>query len=563
MDKDSSKVLQIENLNIETGTTKLLHNVSLEVNRGEILGLVGESGSGKTITSLSIMQLLDMNILKTKGIIHLQGCEENIVQADEKKLNDLRGNHVSMIFQEPMTALNPLMRCGTQVAEVIHRHRDISRTETRKLVLDLFHQVQLPEPEKKYNSYPHELSGGQKQRVMIAMALANKPSLIIADEPTTALDVTVQAAILNLMKSLMLNQSAGMLFISHDLAVVSMLCDRIAVMYRGNIIEQGKTRQVLDSPQHPYTRALLACRPAAHERGKRLPVVSDFIKDAHETASVSPSTINLETNDSQLLLDVKDMYKAYTKHGFWQRKKQKTFVALNNVSFQIKKGETLGLVGESGCGKTTLSRCLLMLLPPDSGSIQYNGAEVTTLSREDIRKWRKNVQVIFQDPYSALNPRIPIGRAISEVMLYHQLVSSYAASVSRVIDLLQQVGLKAEHYWRYPHEFSGGQRQRICIARALSVEPEFIVCDESVSALDVSVQAQILNLLNDLKKSYGLSYLFISHDLSVVRYMSDRIMVMQEGRIIEQAESDVLFHQPQRSYTKTLLEAIPKLHYEN
>ncbi len=558
-----SIALNIENLNIKSGDASLLRHVSLQIAPGEILGLVGESGSGKTITSLSVMQLLNAASLKSEGVIQLAGDEQNILQLNEQQLSALRGNKVSMIFQEPMTALNPLMTCGKQVQEIIQQHKAISDALAKQEVIRLFEQVQLPEPHSKYIAYPHELSGGQKQRVMIAMALANKPSLIIADEPTTALDVTVQAGILQLMKELVLQHQTGMLFISHDLAVVSSICDRIAVMYKGEIVENGKAKSVLGNPQHPYTRALLACRPSAHQFGRRLPVVADFLNESSTAKEEASPNIHhqLEIKD-EVLLQVQHLMKRYSSGGIFQKSK-KEFIAVNDVSFQLKRGETLGLVGESGCGKTTLSRCLLMLIRPDSGSIQYNGRDITKMNEDQIRAWRKKVQIIFQDPYSSLNPRITIGSCISEAVLFHQVESSENKAKQRVQDLLQQVGLKAEHYHRYPHEFSGGQRQRICIARALSVEPEFIICDESVSALDVSVQAQILNLLNDLKATFGLSYLFISHDLSVVRYMSNRIMVMQKGRIVEEAEPQLLFENPQTEYTKKLLASIPRLHFEN
>jgi peptide/nickel transport system ATP-binding protein len=496
-------------------------------------------------------------------VIQLAGEESNVLKLSEHHLKQLRGNKVSMVFQEPMTALNPLMHCGKQVLEIILQHRNLTKQNAKQEVLQLFKQVQLPEPEKKYDAYPHQLSGGQKQRVMIAMALANKPALIIADEPTTALDVTVQAGILQLMRELVQQNKTGMLFISHDLAVVSSICNKLAVMYNGEIVEQGTARTVLENPQHPYTRALLACRPAAHQSNRRLPVVSDFMTtDGVKPAKSSALEKKNVTVTDEPLLEVSNLMKSYKTGGMFS-KQHKEFVAVNDVSFQLKQGETLGLVGESGCGKTTLSRCLLMLIHPDSGSVKYRGVNITKMNSEQLRVWRKKVQIIFQDPYSSLNPRISIGRSISEAILFHKIEGSGKKAKERVQHLLEQVGLKAEHYNRYPHEFSGGQRQRICIARALSVEPEFIICDESVSALDVSVQAQILNLLNDLKATFGLSYLFISHDLSVVRYMSNRIMVMQQGRIVEEAEPHTLFETPQTDYTKKLLASIPRLHFEN
>jgi peptide/nickel transport system ATP-binding protein len=563
MSKDEFS-LSIHNLNLFSGETRLLHQVALDIKPGEILGLVGESGSGKTITSLSIIQLLQKSGLTSTGSIRLKGIDRNVLDLSEHELQKVRGNHVSMIFQEPMTALNPLMTCGNQVKEIIVQHRKLNDHEAKSEVLQLFEQVRLPDPSKKYSSYPHQLSGGQKQRVMIAMALANKPSLIIADEPTTALDVTVQAEILHLIRDIVREHQAGLLFISHDLAVVSSLCDRIAVIYRGEIVEEGDSKALMEQPKHPYTRALLACRPAAHKQGQRLPVVADFLgndsRPQHKTISTTQEAFDRPTD--AYLLEVSKLTKSYASGSVLQKAKTE-YLAVNEVSFRVRRGETLGLVGESGCGKTTLSRCLLMLIPPDSGSIRFQGEEITTLHHDQLQSWRKKVQIIFQDPYSSLNPRLAVGRAISEAMLFHKIVSSTQEARLKVQDLLVQVGLKPEHYHRYPHEFSGGQRQRICIARALSVEPEFIICDESVSALDVSVQAQILNLLNDLKSAFGLSYLFISHDLSVVRYMSNRIMVMQKGQIVEEAPSNQLFEHPKTDYTKKLIAAIPKLQHEN
>jgi peptide/nickel transport system ATP-binding protein len=563
MSKDEFS-LSVHNLNLFSGETRLLHQVALDIKPGEILGLVGESGSGKTITSLSIIQLLQKSGLTSTGSIRLKGIDRNVLDLSEHELQKVRGNHVSMIFQEPMTALNPLMTCGNQVKEIIVQHRKLNDHEAKSEVLQLFEQVRLPDPSKKYSSYPHQLSGGQKQRVMIAMALANKPSLIIADEPTTALDVTVQAEILYLIRDIVREHQAGLLFISHDLAVVSSLCDRIAVIYRGEIVEEGDSKALMEQPKHPYTRALLACRPAAHKQGQRLPVVADFLgndsRPQHKTISMTQEAFDRPAD--AYLLEVSKLTKSYASGSVLQKAKTE-YLAVNEVSFRVRRGETLGLVGESGCGKTTLSRCLLMLIPPDSGSIRFQGEEITRLHHDQLQSWRKKVQIIFQDPYSSLNPRLAVGRAISEAMLFHKIVSSAQEARLKVQDLLVQVGLKPEHYHRYPHEFSGGQRQRICIARALSVEPEFIICDESVSALDVSVQAQILNLLNDLKSAFGLSYLFISHDLSVVRYMSNRIMVMQKGQIVEEAPSNQLFEHPKTDYTKKLIAAIPKLQHEN
>jgi peptide/nickel transport system ATP-binding protein len=554
-------LLKVEHLTIdvkhEKGVTRLLHDISFEIKKGETLGIVGESGSGKSITSLSILRLLqdDKSIVTSGSITLFNDKEEEILSADKKELRALRGKVISMIFQEPMTALNPVLSCGEQIKEAILAHENISGSDAQMKVIELLKKVQISEPEQKYHSYPHQLSGGQKQRIMIAMAIANKPSLLIADEPTTALDVTVQAEILALLKSLMQEYGMAMIFISHDLGIVGDITDRLCVMYKGKIVEEGVTKQLLKHPQHPYTQALLACRPVNNMNAERLPVIKDFMGDG--IAPYHPVIKEKKEPENEVLVKVEKLCKFYPKKGGLFTSNNEIFKAVDNVSFEIKKGETLGLVGESGCGKTTLSRCLLMLVKPTSGNILYKGNDIVSYNAGQLRKLRKQVQIIFQDPYSSLNPRITIGDAIAEPIKVHHIFPKQKDRENKVMQLLNKVGLSNEYYYRYPHELSGGQRQRICIARALAVEPEFIICDESVSALDVSVQAQVLNLLNDLKDEMGLTYLFISHDLSVVRYMSDRIMVMRSGIIEETGTPDEIFFHSKSLYTQKLLNAIP------
>ena len=564
-----SPLLQIKNLSIdfntESGTVHALKNISLSVSKGEVVALVGESGSGKSITSLSILQLLPSP--PTTGISGEIFFSENGVAAndllkrDRHALQDIRGNKIAMIFQEPMTSLNPVLTCGDQVMESLLQHKKISSGKAREKTIAWFKKVKLPDPEAVFNRYPHQLSGGQKQRVMIAMAMCCEPSLLICDEPTTALDVTVQKTILQLIKELQLQTGMGVIFITHDLGVVAEIADRAVVLYKGEIVEQNTVKEIFSRAQHPYTQALLACRPVNHERGKRLPVVSDFLEDPKPaTESKKPATGNQAPDSSApatLLLSVKDLSVWFPLKKTWLGKSVSFTKAVDQVSFDVYKGETLGLVGESGCGKTTLGRALLRLIEPSSGKIIYNGVDLTAKKKDDLRSLRKEVQIVFQDPYSSLNPRLTIGAAIAEPMKVHGIISSATKRKEKVIELLEKVNLKSEHLHRYPHEFSGGQRQRIVIARALSLNPSFIVCDESVSALDVSVQAQVLNLLNDLKKEFGFTIIFISHDLSVVRYISNRIMVMNKGKIEESGPADDIYFHPQSDYTKKLIASIP------
>ncbi len=560
-------LLQINDLCIDFSSdglvTQALQHISLAVARGEILAIVGESGSGKSVTSLSILQLLPAPpALYRSGEILFShdGHTRDILRLSSLELQSLRGRHIAMIFQEPMTSLNPLLTCGFQVMEAIREHFSLSAAEAREKTIALFEEVQLPDPAALFDRYPHQLSGGQKQRVMIAMAMSCDPALLICDEPTTALDVTVQQSILLLIRRLQQRNNMGVIFITHDLGVVSAIADRVAVMYKGQLVEQNTTANLLKTPQHPYTKALLACRPALYSKGERLPVVSDFMGGASQPAYPSTNTSQLTTNNAQLttLLKVSHLSVHYPGKKNFLGRVLTYNKAVDDVSFEVYEGETLGLVGESGCGKSTLGRALLRLTDVSSGSLYYKGEDLLAARGSKLKHLRRELQIVFQDPYSSLNPRITIGEAIAEPLQVHGLVLASKERKERVIDLLEKVGLQASHYNRYPHEFSGGQRQRIVIARALALNPRFVVCDESVSALDVSVQAQVLNLLNDLKKTFGFTAVFISHDLSVVRYISDRIMVMNKGRIEEYGPAEQVYHQPQSAYTQRLIASIPR-----
>lgn len=542
-------------------------HISFELERGSTLGIVGESGSGKSITSLAIMGLVPKPNGKINSgsiIFHTpEGENFNLLEFPEKEMRLWRGKRIAMIFQEPMTSLNPAYRCGKQVMENILEHEKVSRSQARIRTLDLFREVMLPDPESTFNAYPHQVSGGQKQRVMIAMALACNPDILIADEPTTALDVTVQKTILKLLRTLQKKHNISLIFISHNLDVIAEIAANVLVMYKGQIVEQGTIEQIFNHPQHPYTKGLLACRPPLGKRPQRLKVIADFMNGSGNDEDTFVTQAERTRQHTKMysekpVLKIEGINTVFTIKRNLAGKPVKEFKAVNNVSFDVYPGETLGLVGESGCGKTTLGRTILRLVEPSSGSTIYKDIEINDLNTDDLRDLRKKLQIIFQDPYSSLNPRITVGGAIIEPMRVHNLHENDTARKAKVAELLQKVGLEPSHYGRYPHEFSGGQRQRICIARALAVEPEFIICDESVSALDVSVQAQVLNLLNDLKKEFGLTYLFISHDLSVVRYMSDRLMVMRNGEIQEMGEADKVYTDPQSEYTRLLLDAIPK-----
>lgn len=573
-------LLEIKNLEIdfptEEGVQKAVHGISFSISKNEVVAVVGESGSGKSITSLSVLGLLPSPPAQyPNGEILFQqknGAVLDLLKATPQQMQNIRGNEIAMIFQEPMTSLNPVFKCGEQVMEAIQLHQNISKAAAQQKTIELFEKVKLPNPSTIINRYPHELSGGQKQRVMIAMAMSCNPSLLIADEPTTALDVTVQKTILQLMKELQQENSMGILFITHDLGVVQELADKIVVLYKGSIAEQGTVNEIFNNPQHPYTKALLACRPSLYTKEMRLPVVSDFLEvengkwktenknaadNSRPIVSNKPDLNNEQpiTNNKLLSIERLNIWFPVQKKLFG--KPTQFIKAVNDVSFDIYKGETLGLVGESGCGKTTLGRTLLRLIEPTSGKIIFNNQNILETPLTHFKQHRKDLQIVFQDPYSSLNPRLSIGSAIAEPMLVHNVAGTQKEAKEKVIELLEKVNLKADHYKRYPHEFSGGQRQRLVIARALALNPSFIVWDESVSALDVSVQAQVLNLLNDLKKEFQFTSLFISHDLSVVQYISDRIIVMNKGQIEEIGTAHEIYHEPKKEYTKELLNSIP------
>ena len=568
---DMDPLLKIENLRIDflsdDAWHEVVHGIDFEVVAGQTLGIVGESGSGKSVSCLSVMHLLNPKVSRVKAdAMLLEGLD--IKDFNEKQMAEVRGKRIAMIFQEPMTSLNPVYRCGYQVSEMIRQHEKVTKQVARDRVISLFRQVMLPRPEAIYDSYPHELSGGQKQRVMIAMAIACNPQILIADEPTTALDVTVQKEILKLLRKLQQETGMGMVFITHDLGVVSEIADDVLVMHHGEILERGTVQQVLSHPQHPYTQGLLACRPPMKIRLKKLPIVKEFL-DGQWSGGKEQILRELQITDEERQAHLKALYAQrpiLKVEGLqtWFPLKKGVFSrvydyvkAVDDVSLEVYEGETLGLVGESGCGKTTLGRSILRLVEPTGGKVWFDGLEVTSLKKAALRDFRKQAQIVFQDPYSSLNPRIRIGEAIAEPLMVHGIETDRKRCRQIVCELLEQVGLEAAHYDRYPHEFSGGQRQRICIARALAVNPRLVICDESVSALDVSVQAQVLNLLNRLKEERHLTYIFISHDLSVVRFMSDRVLVMYNGKPMEYNEADTLFEHPQNDYTKKLIAALP------
>ncbi len=555
-----TNILEIKNLSIAFAEGEpVVKNLNLSLKAGKTLAIVGESGSGKSVTSLAVMGLLPKSAKITAD--ELTFLDLDILSLADEDFRKLRGKQITMIFQEPMTSLNPAMKCGKQVAEVLVLHDKLHREAAKKVTLEWFEKVKLPDPETVFNKYPHQLSGGQRQRVMIAMAMCTKPKLLIADEPTTALDVTVQKNILKLLRDLQLEMGMAMLFITHDLGVVKEIADDVLVMYRGQVKEYGSVQDIISNPQAAYTKGLLACRPPLNEKPRRLKTVEDFtiqssmLKVKGYMADKELLTFNLQP--STCILRISNLHKFFAQPAKGFFKAAEKIEVLKGISLEVFKGESLGLVGESGCGKSTLGRNIIRLLTPEEGEISYKNQDITHLKGAALRKLRKEIQLIFQDPFSSLNPKQTIGETIVEPMVVHNLHKTAAARIAKAIDLLQKVGLLPEHFNRYPHEFSGGQRQRIGIARALAVEPELIICDESVSALDVSVQAQVLNLLNDLKDEFGLTYIFISHDLSVVKYFCDRIAVMNKGEIVELDASETVYHTPKNDYTKTLLAAIP------
>ncbi len=560
---NKASLLTVKDLSVSFYSDKkenrILNSISFDLYENEILGIVGESGSGKSITALTILGLLPKNISKiNSGSILFE--ELDLLRIDNKMFQSIRGNKISMIFQEPMSALNPSMTCGDQVIEILKTHTSLSKTELVDETILLFDKVKLPDPRRILKAYPHEISGGQKQRVMIAMAIACKPKILIADEPTTALDVTVQKDIVNLLKELQQETKMSVIFISHDLSLISEIANRILVMYKGEIVEQGNANNIFSNPKDIYTKALIKSRPSIDSRLKKLPTIQDYMNDSVGNEIVTKKERegkHKKIYNQEPLLEIKNVEKEFfNKAGFF--KKPESFKAVNNVSFKLFPGETLGLVGESGCGKSTLGNAILQLDKATSGQIIYEGKDISNLPKSDIRKLRKDIQIIFQDPFSSLNPRIPVGKAIMEPMKVHKLYKTSKERKEKVMDILDQVGLSKDYFYRYPHEFSGGQRQRIGIARTIALNPKLIICDESVSALDISVQAQVLNLLNDLKENFGFTYIFISHDLSVVKYMSDQLLVMNKGKIEESGEADSIYESPKTDYTQKLINAIPK-----
>ncbi|MEL6922805.1 MAG: ABC transporter ATP-binding protein [Bacteroidota bacterium] len=583
---EKKKLLEVVNLQTHfagaEGTVRAVNGISFTLHRGETLGIVGESGSGKSVTSLSIMQLVRSPGKIVGGQIWYypkEGERVNLLALSGKQMQHYRGNRLAMIFQEPMTSLNPVFRCGEQVVEALLQHTKQSKASAKSHTLNLFQQVKLPDPERIFRAFPHELSGGQKQRVMIAMAMCCEPDVLIADEPTTALDVTVQQRILQLMRELKSERETAIVFISHDLGVIAEIADQVIVMYKGQIMEAATVEQIFQSPRHPYTKSLLACRPPLEHRLRRLPVVSDFM----EVQQTADGELQLQEKDQSLwgayqqelidpaqtkkrleqllaqkpLLRVQELETRFVGKRNWWGRPQNYVRAVDGVSFDLYPGETLGLVGESGCGKTTLGRSILRLAPVHAGQVFYKEQNLGQLSEPELRNMRKHIQIIFQDPYASLNPRKSIGEALVEPLLVHGIGGSKSERMDKVVNLLETVGLRSGFLNRFPHQLSGGERQRVCIARALAVEPEFIVCDECVSALDVSVQAQVLNLLLELQQQFRLSYIFISHDLSVVKFMSDRMMVMKDGKIVEMGPAEAIYQNPQTEYTRQLIAAIP------
>lgn len=561
-----STALEIKNLSLSFGENEILKNVSFSVPKGKIIGVVGESGSGKSITSLAIMGLLNKNakiLPESRILFQNQSGTVDLLKLDLEEKRKFRGNEIGMIFQEPMTSLNPSIRCGEQVGEAIRLHLKLGKEQAKKRVIELFEKVLLPNPERIYKAYPHELSGGQRQRVMIAMAISCKPKILIADEPTTALDVTVQRAILELIRQLQIESGMSCIFISHDLGVISEVCDEVVVMYKGEVMESGKVTEIFQNPKENYTKGLIACRPRLDVRYKKLPTIPDYLRNPDYQAEIYTDKERSEDQEriyaNPPVLEVKNLSKYFYTRPFLFGKPEISVKAVDEISFRVYPGETMGLVGESGSGKTTLSRAVLLLEKPTSGEILYRGKDIAKLSKEEVRKLRREIQIIFQDPYSSLNPRLNVGEILTAPMKVHMIGKTQKERLQKAGNLLERVGLSSSDLKKYPHEFSGGQRQRIGIARALALNPKFIICDESVSALDVSVQAQVLNLLNELKEEFGFTYIFISHDLAVVKFMSNQLLVMQHGELKELGDADEIYASPGTDYTKELIEAIPKL----
>ena len=553
-----SALIQVKDLNISFKSRDVsvhaVRDVSFKIGTGETIGLVGESGSGKSVTALSLINLIPQPPGKiTKGEILLKG--EDILKYSEKQIRAVRGNVISMIFQEPMTSLNPVFTVGWQISEALILHQNMNKKEARERSIDLMDQVGISNPSKRVDSYPHQMSGGQRQRIMIAMAIACKPDLLIADEPTTALDVTIQRQILELLRKLQEDLNMSVLFISHDLGIIAEIAKRVLVMYQGQIVEASDTLSIFKEPKHPYTKGLIACRPTLNIKTSRLHTVSDFL--GGEVPALKPKEEPKSLKNTPALVKVESLKKYFPLEKTFFGKTKSWVKAADDISFSIPKGTTLGLVGESGCGKTTLGRALLRLIEPTSGRVFYNETDITALNAKDMKAMRQKMQIIFQDPYASLNPRMTIGSSIMEPMLIHRLYKNLAERKAKARELMNQVGLSKDMLNRYPHEFSGGQRQRICIARAIAVQPEFIICDESVSSLDVSIQAQILNLLKDLQEHLHLTYIFISHDLTVVKFISDQIAVMHQGQIVEVNTPEEIYKNPSHPYTKQLIAAIP------
>jgi peptide/nickel transport system ATP-binding protein len=552
-------ILQVQNLDVrfridrKSEPFRAVKGISFDIPTNTTVALVGESGSGKSVSAMAILGLLPENAIVSPESRILYGGRD-LLKASMPEMQSIRGKDISVIFQEPMTSLNPVFPVGEQIGETLRLHMGMSHRQAAARAIELLNEVGIPNPQLRANSYPHEMSGGQQQRVMIAMAIACEPKLLIADEPTTALDVTIQKQILDLIASLQSRHRMSVLFITHDLGVVGDIADSVVVMQEGDIKEQGPVKAIFERPQHPYTKALLACRPRLDRRPKRLPVIEDFMKGdgrphlEERTRGTSPA--------DPIILEVKGLTKTFfLKEGFFGKR---AVPAVKDVSFTLPKGKTLGLVGESGSGKTTVGLTLMRLHDATSGEVLFEGKDLLTLTEREMMAYRRRIQIIFQNPYASLNPRMTVGQILVEPMKIHSIGKDQRERVDMAFQLLKRVGLSEQSFYKYPHEFSGGQRQRIAIARCLTMKPDVLICDESVSALDVSVQAQVLNLLQDLQDEYGLSYIFISHDLAVVKYISDKVMVMNDGVIVEMADSDEIYRHPREEYTRRLLSSIPK-----